>query len=84
MKVLLDRDREIREAHERYKEFVEDRAKRAAYESREKAIRDYEAGLAAAREERAQAIAREMKANAVPVAEITRYTGLSAEEIQAL
>jgi predicted transposase/invertase (TIGR01784 family) len=84
MKVLLDEDRNIREAHERYKRFVQTDETREAYEARMKFLHDQASYLADAREQEAQAIAKRMKGDGEPTVRIARYTGLSVEEIEKL
>jgi len=61
-----------------------DDIERLQYEASLKEYWDYYSTVKTAVDNKAKEIAREMKADGVPIATIAKYTGLSTEEIERL
>jgi len=88
LKTLIKNDPIINKAHNEYVKFTQDNKMRDLYESRVKYQRDknsliYEAEIKGKLEGKLED-ARLMKEDGIPVEKISKYTGLSIEEISRI
>jgi predicted transposase/invertase (TIGR01784 family) len=81
---VLKMDTAIQMVQEKMDMIARDPALLRAYEQYEKAASDYTSGVNGARREEKIETARKMKADNMPSGQISKYTGLSDDEIQKL
>ena len=82
--VIAERNPQVRKAAVKLRRLSGDERTRDLYERHEKARRDIESQTRWARKEVTVEIARNMMADGEPVEKITRYTGLTREEVETL
>jgi len=77
-------DTAIQKANERIGFVIQDESALRAYEMREKAIMDWSSSVNYHTRETKKDIARQMKADNMPIAQITKYSGLTEKQVKDL